>query len=450
MADTPYTRYQERSIALIRETLEDLECQPIFFIGTGLSKRYFNAPTWMELLRRISSKIGHSDADFQYIRQKAHGRPIEIGTALEAEVFEWAWSKGKNSFPKELFEEDVDRSLFIKYLVSLEINESSPDAETIPHLPMHDEIHKLSKTTPHAIITTNYDSFLDSVFEDFEPVVGEKVIRRDMNLVGEIFKIHGSMHEPGSIVLTEEDYRNYRQKKKYISAKLLTYLAEHPVFIFGYGLGDPNVTEIIQDIGEILGGEERFIENIFYVEWREDASTLTDLREEYVIGSNENQLRVRAIVTDRFDWIYETLSSKSPLQWVNPKLLRAISARFYKLIRTDIPKSSVEIDYNQLKTIADSEEELPKLLGIARSDSPNATHPFTLTDIAKQLGFTRWHGARKIIEQIRDNTGIDITSSDNDYHYAIKSGNGCFRRYSKEAVELLSSVMNGESYEINI
>lgn len=46
-------------------------------------------------------------------------------------------------------------------------------------------------------------------------------------------KIHGSSHEVESIVITNEDYVDFYKRKKYISAKLLTYFAEHPLFSLG-------------------------------------------------------------------------------------------------------------------------------------------------------------------------------------------------------------------------
>lgn len=450
MPQSAYERYQERIVSVIKETLEDAECQPIFFIGTGISKRYFDAPTWTELLSKAATFIGLTDAEFNYLSQKADNRPIAIGTLLEEKAFEWGWKTGTNSFPSAYFEKGADRSAFIKHVIASIISNSAKERQNISDDMLLKEIGFLAKTNPHAVITTNYDDFLESVFVDYESVVGEKVIRRDMNLIGEIFKIHGSMEDPSSIVITEEDYENYRIKKKYISAKLLTYLAEHPVFIFGYGLGDTNVTGILQDIGEILGGSDKVIENIFYVEWRPDAQDLHDFREEYVIASEGSQLRVRAIVTDRFDWLFQALSEQSPLKWVNPKLLRAVSARFFKLLRTDIPKGDIEIDYAQLQSVADSDDQLPKLLGIAKTDSPNVSHPFSLTAVGKQLGYSGWHGARRLIEQIRDNSGVDISKSDNQYHYAVPSGGGFFRRYSKEAVSLLKDVKNGVEYKIDL
>lgn len=449
MVNSTYDNYKEHVVGLIKQTLEDSECQPIFFIGTGVSKRYFGGPTWVELLQLAAGHIGLSDQDFLYLRQKTKDDLIEIGSILEERAFEWAWSKGKNSFPPDYFSKSPERSIFIKHIVTDVIKNASSTANLTVDPELVEEIELLSKTKPHAIITTNYDDLLERVFSDYEPVVGEKVIRRDMNLIGEIFKIHGSMEDPASVVITGDDYENYRIKKKYISAKLLTYLAEHPVFIFGYGLGDTNVTGILQDIGEILGGPDKLIENVFYVEWRPDASGLTDFREEYVVSANGSELRVRAIVTDSFGWIFQTLSETSPLKWVNPKLLRAISARFFRLMRSDIPRGDIEVDYAQLQTVADSETELPKLLGIARTDSPNASYPYSLSDVAGQLGYSFWWYARKLIEQIKDEKGVDILSTDNKYHYAIPTkGKHPNRRYSKEIVDVLEAVRDGQEYEV--
>jgi rRNA processing protein Gar1 len=296
------------------------------------------------------------------------------------------------------------------------------------------EIELLKATNPHALITTNYDSFLETVFEGYQPVVGERVIRYNLNLVGEIFKIHGSVEEPSTLVLTGADYENYREKKKYISAKLLTYLAEHPIFIFGYGFGDPNVLGILEDVGEIIGTKEKFIDNIFYVKWSPETTALSSFQEEYVIGSGHRQYRVRAILANDFAWVYRAISQERELAPLNTKLLRAMAARVYRLVRTDIPRKKFEIDYNTLEAVATSDTELPHLLGITEANTANLTHPFVLTQVGQQLGFPGWHGARKLIDRINSDRGVNITSADNPYHCAVKSGpakKSVVHKYSK-------------------
>ena len=446
-----YKRYIERTDALIRDTLDQLQCQPVFFVGSGLSKRYFGAPSWVDLLRVISKRFDLGSHDFNYLLQKHDSNAIEVGQSLQDVAFEWAWKKGKSEFPKIYFERDVHRSCFLKHLACQEILALMPKKNQIAKLPLSDEIKLFRATNPHAIITTNYDNFLDQVFDGYEPIIGEKVIRYNLNMVGEIFKIHGSTEDPPTIVLTKDDYENYRQKKKYITAKLLTYLAEHPVFIFGYGFGDPNVTEIIEDVGEIIGGEERLIANIFYVQWQKDVSVSEKLREEYVVGSGDRQYRVRAIVADSFDWIYKAIGQEREIGSVNTRVLRAVASRMYKLIRTDIPRKQFEVDYDTLEGVVGSDKELPRLLGLVEADNANLTHPYVITQIGQQLGFPGWHGARKLIERIKKDKGINITETDNCYHCAVKAGQkSVIHKYSKEMISLLKKVQAGESYTLRI
>jgi hypothetical protein len=42
------------------------------------------------------------------------------------------------------------------------------------------------------------------------------------------------------------------KKKKYLSAKLLTYFSEHPLLFVGYGASDPNIRAILSVIDEAL------------------------------------------------------------------------------------------------------------------------------------------------------------------------------------------------------
>jgi rRNA processing protein Gar1 len=323
----------------------------------------------------------------------------------------------------------------------------------LKRLPLWEEIELLRSIHPHALITTNYDDFLEKVFDGFEPVVGQKVIRYNLNLIGEIFKIHGSTNDPSSLVLTKSDYDDYRRKKKYISAKLLTYLSEHPVFIFGYGFGDPNVTSIIEDVGEILASEGNLIENIFYVKWENNINDRGSIQEEYLVGGSDGQYRVRAIVTSEFDWIFKSLSQEREFPPINTKLLRALASRTYNLIRTDIPRRMMEVDYKTLEGVVESSEELPKLLGIVEANNSNLSHPMVLTQVGRKLGYPTWHKAHQLIDKIKDDTGINIMDTDNIYHCAVKTGlksKSVTHKYSNEAVELLKRVRDNQKYKLKL
>ena len=49
--------YKAEIITEVSETLQDLQVQPILFIGSGLSQRYLNAPTWPSLMEMLNLQL---------------------------------------------------------------------------------------------------------------------------------------------------------------------------------------------------------------------------------------------------------------------------------------------------------------------------------------------------------------------------------------------------------
>lgn len=450
---TSKVEYRSQIDAIIRDTLDEMQCQPILFMGSGISRRYAGLPDWMGLLEAIAKHIGLTSSDFSYISQKYHRDPVKIGSSLTDKVFEWAWSTGVSDFDPALFEPSVEKSRFIKDLAARIIQKYPPIGKGTEFESVRDEIEKLRNVKPHAIITTNYDSVLSSIFPDYAEVVGQKIIRTNLDYFGEIFKIHGCASQPETMVLNAGDYEGYRRKRKYLSAKLLTYLSEHPIFIFGYQISDENVVEIIDDVGEVLGNHNQLIPNLFYVQWSPAVSYDRPIATEKLIVGSQGSYRVRSIETDEFGWIFQALSQERELSGINTKLLRALLSRTYSLIRSDIPRKKVEVNYETLEHAVADNGQLPALLGISRAENTNMTHPYVLTQIGKKLGYKGWHGAHKLLDQIRDNTGIDIKKTDNRYHCRIKSGDtdkGGVRKWSDAALEILKKVKDGEDYTVEL
>lgn len=112
-----YKRYIERTDSLIRDTLDTLECQPIFFIGSGISQRYLGTPSWHELLQQVANKIGVNYSDYSYIRQKFTNNPILIADHLQEVAFEWAWSSRPSLFDETYYDGTIDKSVFLKKIV---------------------------------------------------------------------------------------------------------------------------------------------------------------------------------------------------------------------------------------------------------------------------------------------------------------------------------------------
>ena len=112
------------------------------------------------------------------------------------------------------------------------------------------EISALKAMSPHAIVTTNYDELIEPLFPDYERVIGQTILRHPYLSIGEIFKIHGCVSKPTSLVLSKEDYDTFNTDKKYLSTKLLTYFAEHSFVLVGYSATDPNIKNVLTTLIE--------------------------------------------------------------------------------------------------------------------------------------------------------------------------------------------------------
>lgn len=275
-----------------------------------------------------------------------------------------------------------------------------------------------------------------------------------MNIMGELYKIHGTTSDPSSLVLTEQDYARFSKKRRYISAKMMTYFAEYPVFIFGYGLGDTNVNSIISDLGEALKDRGGSLDNVCYIEWVEDVSKLKSLKEEHAIPVGDGSLpplRIKTIVTSDLSWVFKALNDYASPYPVNSKVLRQLAARVVNIVRVDAPQNNLKINYKHIENLNDNPEELAMVLGIGKSENPNLNHPYVLTQVGNLLGFKGWNGANKLIPEANKKVGYDIKATDGEYHVAIKTGQtSTTHKYSLAFVELLREIKDSKKANVDI
>lgn len=438
----------ETIASVLQGISEEFDVQPVLFVGAGLARRYIDAPDWEGALRLALGRLGESAPPYSYFVQKYGDDKIMIGTAIADLLFEWAWNAGKSEFDPAFFEAS-DRHIFLKAIIADHLRKLLPENGKLPDK-FADELTALRCVRPHAIITTNYDPLLEVVFDGYEAIVGRGVLRYDLNSFGEIFHIHGMISDPRTLVLTSPDYANWHKHSRYFAAKLLTYFVEHPVFIFGYGLGDPNVRTLLQDIGRIVADDSGLISNVAQIVWHAELKAGPS-QSEVVIDDEDDgrQYRLRVFnVTSLVD-VFELLAAKHELKQVNPALLRSLAARLMKLTRKDIPAGTVEVDYATLEKVAQDDDQLPKMLGLTFADSDNKTHPFTLSQVADELGLKGWNDLNPVIKKIAADTGNNLRDSDNCYHERIKTGKrSATRKWSHEAVDLFRKVLAGKPYKL--
>lgn len=187
---------------------------------------------------------------------------VFVGAGASASVGVPTWPKLIQSFKSEVPEELYDEGDSLK---TAEVyRELRGEAEYLTHVKkvlkygetssglVHDAIMSLD---PCHIITTNYDDLLEQAAmsnnkqyyvvakdEDLPLNKGEKMI----------IKMHGDFAN-NNIVLTENDYYDYRRNFPLINSFLLSLFATKVVLFVGFSFNDINLKFILRQVSSLLG-----------------------------------------------------------------------------------------------------------------------------------------------------------------------------------------------------
>lgn len=367
-----YEEYKQAISSDIRTVLDEANVQPVLFVGTGVSRRYFTAPSWNELLQRMTELCVTLDRPYGYYRQTR--TPPEMGQFLAEAFQEAAWTVQTDEFDGYTDHFDHPPDIYLKYKVSEYIDSLTPDsidqideqriASQLSIEEARDELRQLQTIQPHAIITTNYDEFLHTLYPDYHVSVGEEVFVGNYWLIGEILKIHGDVSDPPSLILTSQDYDQFNERRRYLSSKILTYILEHPMLILGYSVGDPNIQQVFSWVAQALPEDHAIAEDIYFVEWKRNIDEDTLLRREKQISTGkQTSITVKAITASSWDWIFEAFASAGPNN-IDMSLYRKLMAATYDVICERASDETAEIDYAQLERLANDRDELAAVLGI--------------------------------------------------------------------------------------
>ncbi|MED3616055.1 MULTISPECIES: SIR2 family protein [Bacillus cereus group] len=462
-----YKEYLEKSIAKLKMTLDDSGTRPILFVGSGFSIRYINGPNWLGLLKQLVELNPEIKMPIGYYNQKKGGNYPLIASAIVEEYQSYAWMKqGTGLYPEHLYGTEFSDSIYLKYQIKMIFEEllSQFNLETNVH---KDEIEILKTLNPHAIITTNYDQLLETLFPNFNVIVGEQVIkdRKALN-IGHILKVHGCVSNPEEIIISDDDYKLFKKKRKYLSAKLLTYFMEHPIVFIGYSISDENIQKILSDISEIVSEtEDEIVNNIWFVEWKKESipEDFTPPIDKVIpLGEGQN-IRVNYLLVNTFEDVYKSLmqSDKSDIDF-----LSTLQENIYNIVKSKTV-TNLEVDMVRMNGLRDI-ETLSSYLGFKSKSSEQASttqvtlggfgqildpeqalarYPMRLTDVSSKLGYSYWHKVNVAINKVKTDTNFDIKGSNNIYH--IDMGiNGSQHRYSADFLELITKVINEENYEV--
>lgn len=326
----------------IRDVVTKFNTTPFLFVGSGITRRYYNLPDWVGLLTYFAEKVNKDSFAYRYYENKVIDiEPVEnklpvIASCIEKD-FNEAWFKNLagvrsgSEHVSKFVEEGVSpfKAEIAAYIGSLSVIKEEYAEEV-------NKLQRIAKNNISGVITTNYDIFFEELFEGYRVFVGQdELVFSQLQGVAEIYKIHGSIKDPKSIVINRADYQVFKEKGKYLAAKLMTIFMEYPIVFIGYSVSDPDIQAILADVVECLPPEKvntlqkRFV----FVEYQSDQIGAEVSSHSLVI--NGKVIEMTKVTLADFSLLYDALSVKKAALPV--KLLRRFKDELYTFALTQQP-----------------------------------------------------------------------------------------------------------------
>lgn len=298
----------------IIDFIKSYKNHPVFFIGTGFSLRYLeNSYSWDSLLEHISKTIYGTNEQYLELKVKHNHKNFDkIATALEEKFTEFL-QKNRNHHELKTINDEffnlakqgktVSRfKIFLSHTLSTLIERDNPK--------LNEEISLLKKARKNigSIITTNYDQFIEKIF-GFNPLIGNDILLS--NPYGSLYKIHGCVTAPESMIITEKDYDTFNKRYELIRAQLLSLFIHNPIIFIGYSINDENIKYLLKTIFTYVQPNsvqaQKIRDNFLLVEYEKN-STSSEVCEHDIDLEGYSTIRINKIKTDDYSQIYKAIS----------------------------------------------------------------------------------------------------------------------------------------------
>ena len=439
---------------------------PIIFIGSGISKRYLkNYPSWLELLEKIWKEIekyeGEEKRNFysklNYISEKLEREKIEdkdfhvnveMASSIEKRIKNLYYEnkfKIENLTQEETYKNKINP--FKKYLANIfSSNELiSPNSEELK------EFKNMLKKS-RVILTTNYDTFIEDSFGDNEREILKKYLGQKGLFQGgtgycELYKIHGSIEEPNSIIITEEDYREYDKNSILITSKIVSSLLNSPIIFIGYSLTDLNIKNIIKNFSNSLDEKEKSLlsKRIIIINWKKDEENII---EEIITDSSLN-CTYTVIKTDNYLEVFKKIGK------INQGATPAEISKFEHIIKELIVQRGKkgELDKTIVNLISNEDLKNIKNIGdlniaVAIGDKKILVKSPSILDYLEE--YFKDENNIEVEIQLRFLAQQNYTSDFPALKYLTKTNIDNLNLLDNEKIKLRKRLTKLESYEIKI
>ena len=314
---------------------------PFLFVGSGMSRRYLELETWDALMKKMASKL-NLPKPYEYYKSNANNYLPGVASIMGRDFNDIWWTDDNFEKSRNIYSSFAQSTYsplkyeICKYLIDKELDRE-PSYEK--------ELNLFRKINIDGIITTNWDTLLESLFPDFNKYIGqEELIFSELFSVGEIYKIHGCSSKPESLILTSEDYDSYHERNPYLAAKLLTIFMENPIIFMGYSLDDSNIQQILRSIIKCLTKDkiDKLKDRLIFCKW--DKTCIMPTMTDSTIMISDTVIPIKLITIADYSEIFTVLANNK--KKLSVKILRQMKGMVYEFVKTSDPKSKVFVSDN--------------------------------------------------------------------------------------------------------
>lgn len=320
----------------INEFIGNYNNHPVLFIGSGFSFRYLKKSyTWDKLLSKVCEDLYGNDEMYLDIKSacttpNGYCSYPQMASIIETE-FNKALEKDRNGKFKDINDLFYERMRYGTKLSRLKIYIAKLLSDITIKDEAAEEISELKKVRKNigSIITTNYDTFIESVFE-FNPLVGNDILLS--NPYGSIYKIHGCINDVSKMIITEDDYNRFDEQYELIRAQMLSLFIHNPIIFLGYNIGDDNIRKVLKTIFSYIPANtpeaDKVRKNFLLIEYDKGSSNLEITEHDIIVkGSN---IRINKLKTDDFISIYKALANITlPISAMDIRKVQSIVKEIY-------------------------------------------------------------------------------------------------------------------------
>ena len=192
----------------------------------------------------------------------------------------------------------------------------------------------------------------------------------------ELYKIHGSITDADTIIISEKDYDKFDKSRKLFIAKMLTLFSESPIIFLGYSFTDENIRSIVCDFLDCLSPSDlsTIADHFIFITYKKGEKSLIEVSR--VISTEDgHNIPITEIQTDNFLEVFNILNSLDV--GITPKRIREVKRYVRRIVNNSVLTGDSNNIIMGIDNIPDSLEDKNLAIAIGYKE-----------DIINSLGYT--------------------------------------------------------------